>query len=88
MNGLIPAPGVAHVDDGEVVYAAALPDGPILVLDGGAAAIWVAACDGPRDSIAERVAASTGAALADVHAEVDAFVDELVSRGLLVEASA
>jgi hypothetical protein len=79
---------VGHVEDGDVVYAAVLPDGPIVVLDGGAAAIWVAACDGPRHSIAERVAASTGVALADVRAEVDAFVGELLTRGLLVEASA
>lgn len=88
MTGLRPAPGVAHVDDDDVVYAAVLPTGPILVLDGGAAAIWVAACDGPRDTIAERVAASTGAAVADVRADVDAFVAELVARGLLIEVPA
>ncbi|TYL53643.1 PqqD family protein [Agromyces mariniharenae] len=88
MTGLRPAPGVAHVDDGEIVYAAVLPAGPIVVLDGGAAAIWVAACDGSRASIAERVAEATGASISDVRDDVEAFVEELLARGLLVEASA
>ena len=59
MMRLRPARGIAVVEEGDVVYAATLPDGPIIVLDGGAAAIWSAACDGPRASIAERVAAAT-----------------------------
>ena len=46
MSRLRPASGVAHLDHGDVVYAATLPGGPILVLEGGAAAIWAAACDG------------------------------------------
>ena len=36
-----PRGAVAVVEEGDVVYAATLPDGPIVVLDGGAAAIWV-----------------------------------------------
>ena len=88
MSRLRPASGIAHVDQGDIVYAAPLPEGPILVLDGGAAAIWVAASDGPRESIVERVAASTGAAAADVRADVEAFVEELLRRGLLVPDSA
>ena len=84
MSGLRPAPGVAFVEQGGVVYAAPLPDGPIVVLDGGAAAIWVAACDGPRPTIAQRVARATGADLAEVGPHVDVFVDELLRRGLLI----
>ena len=66
------------------MYAAPVPDGPIVVLDGGAAAIWVAARAGERESIAERVAELTGAPLRTVQAEVERIVDDLVRRGLLV----
>ena len=84
MSRLRPAHGVAVVEDDLVVYAAPLPDGPILVLDGGAAAIWIEACAGERSSLAERVAAATGVPVDTVRPEVEAFVDELLARGLLV----
>jgi hypothetical protein len=84
MSGLRPAPGVAVVEEGDVVYAAPVPDGPIAVLDGGAAAIWIAACAGDRESIAERVSELTGAPMSAVQAEVERIVDDLVRRGLLV----
>jgi len=83
MTRLRPAAGVAVVDGDGVVYAAPLPHGPIAVLEGGAAAIWIAACDGPSESIAERVAEATGARVGEVRADVDAFVRELLDRGLL-----
>ncbi len=83
MMRLRPARGIAVVEEGDVVYAATLPDGPIIVLDGGAAAIWFAACDGPRASIAERVAAATDVPVDTVRPDVEAFVGELVDRGLL-----
>ncbi|KRE25833.1 PqqD family protein [Agromyces sp. Soil535] len=85
MTRLRPASGVAVVEEGGVVYAASLPDGPIVVLDGGAAAIWVEALDGPRSTLADRVAAITDAAVGDIRADVESFVDELVRRGLLTE---
>ena len=85
MSRLAPASGVAHLEQGAVVYAATLPAGPILVLDGGAAAIWAAACEGPRDTIAERVAQATGADLAEVRSEVESFVEELLGLGLLAD---
>jgi hypothetical protein len=85
MSGYRPASGVAVVGDDDVVYAASLPAGPIVVLDGGAAAIWVEACDGPRSTLADRVAAVTGAAVNDIRDDVESFVDELVRRGLLTE---
>lgn len=84
MSRLRPAPRVAVVEDASVVYAATLPDGPIVVLDGGAAAIWVEACAGDRSSIADRVSEATGAPVDEIRATVHAFVDELVERGLLV----
>lgn len=85
MSRLRPAHGVGVVvvDEGEIVYAAALPDGPIVVLEEVAAFIWVEACDGDRESIADRVAEATGSHVHDVRADVDAFVDDLVGRGLL-----
>ena len=84
MSPLRPAPRVAVVEDEAIVYAATLPDGPIVVLDGGAAAIWVEACAGERSSIADRVAETTGAPVDEIRPAVHAFVDELVQRGLLV----
>ncbi|WP_448006676.1 PqqD family protein [Agromyces bauzanensis] len=84
MTGYRPAPGVAVVDDDDVVYVANLPEGPIVVLDGVAGVIWSEACDGPRSTIAERVAAVTDAAVEDIRGDVESFVDQLVQRGLLV----
>ena len=84
MSHLRPGPGVAVIEEGGVVYAAPLPDGPIVVLDGGAAAIWIEACAGERSALAERVAAATEVAVDAVRPEVEAFVDELLARGLLV----
>jgi len=83
MSSFRPARGVAVVDEGEIVYAASLPEGPIVVLDGVAAAIWVEACGGERSSIADRVAAVTDVAVDSVRPDVEAFVDELLRRGLL-----
>ena len=83
MSGYRPAATVGVVEQDTLVYVAPLPDGPIVVLEGGAAAIWVAACDGPRESVAERVAALTGEAADDIRVDVESFVAELLSRGLL-----
>jgi hypothetical protein len=83
MSRLRPVARVAVIEDEAVVYAATLPDGPIVVLDGGAAAIWVEACAGDRSSIADRVAEATGVPVGEIRAAVHAFVDELVARGLL-----
>jgi hypothetical protein len=84
MSRLRPGPGVAVVEEGDVVYAAPVPDGPIAVLDGGAAAIWDAARAGERESIAERVTELTGAPLSAVRDEVERIVEDLLRRGLLV----
>lgn len=88
MTGLRPAPGVAIVDENDVVYVASLPDGPIVVLGGVAGAIWWEACDGPQSTIAERVAAVTGFYVEEIRGDVESFVAELVERGLLVAREA
>lgn len=83
MTGYRCAPDVAVVEEGDAVYAAVLPDGPIVVLDGVAGVIWTEACDGPSSTIADRVAAVTDSAADDIRDEVESFVEELVRRGLL-----
>ena len=69
---------------GDIVYAAPLPDGPIMVLEGIAALIWREATARPRGSVADVVAATTGQDAASIRAYVDVFIDEMVARGLLV----
>lgn len=83
MTRLRVARAAGILDDGDTVYTAALPDGPIIILDGVAALIWAEACRGDRSTIAERVAASTDAAAEAIRPDVEAFVDELVRRGVL-----
>lgn len=83
MTGYRRAPGVAVVEDDDVVYAAILPDGPIVVLEGVAGVIWSEAREGPSSTIADRVAALTDASVDDIRGDVESFVDELVRRGLL-----
>lgn len=66
-----------------VVYAAPLPDGPIMVLEGVAALIWNEATEVPRERIAPHIAVQTGQAVESIRAHVDAFIEEVVARGLL-----
>lgn len=83
MTRLGRAAGVGILEDDGIVYAARLPDGPIVVLDGIAGLIWNEACGGERESIADRVAEATDAAPDAIRADVEAFVAGLVARGLL-----
>jgi len=80
---LRPAPHVGVIEDDSVVYVAQLPDGPIMVLETGSAAVWQAACSGPQETITERVAALTGEAGHEIQPYVEAFLSELLRRGLL-----
>lgn len=79
------AGGIAALTEDDVVYAAFLPAGPIVVLDGIAALIWTETTLGDREDVAEKVAAATGSTAEEIRPHVDAFVDELVARGLLEE---
>ena len=74
--------GVEFLSD--VVYAAPLPDGPITVLEGVAALIWREATTQPRERVADVVAARTAQDAASIRPYVDGFIDEMISRGLLV----
>ncbi len=74
------------VDDEEdrlTVHLAILPVGPVSVLEGTAALIWLAATEGPAETLADRVADEAGVEVSGVRDEVWAFVHELVDAGLL-----
>ena len=86
------APDVAHVDAEEAgdgaCYAAVLPAGPPVVLRDSAAAIWDEAREGGTVAeIAVRVADAVGLDPADIAADVEMFVEELVGWGLLERRS-
>jgi len=74
---------VAITEDHGIVYVAHLPGGPIVVLEGTAAAIWSEACGGERETIADRVAEAAGVVADEIRGDVDTFVASLVTRGLL-----
>lgn len=69
-----------------VKYVAALPDGPPLVLEASAALIWECLPDTAElitaDAVAAQVAAVSSAEPAEIHADVVAFLDALVSYGV------
>ncbi len=82
--GYRPAARVGVIDDGVAVYVATLPRGPIVVLDGTAALVWRAACSGPADTIAARVAVDVDQAAEAIAGGISAFLDDLVGRRLLI----
>jgi hypothetical protein len=84
MSGFHTPPGVAIIEESDRIYAALLPDGPILVLDGIAALIWDAARRSGRTAVPQEVAQATGADVDAIRPVIDAFIDDLVDRGLLV----
>lgn len=84
MTRLRPASGVAVIEEESAVYVAPLPDGPITVLEGVAALIWVEACAGERGTVSARVARSLLPPPAErIEQEIDRFVDDLVDHGFL-----
>ncbi len=83
MTRLRQAGGVGIVVYDGTVYAARLPDGPIVVLDGIAGLIWSEACGDDRESIVDRVAEATDTAPDAIRADVETFVADLIARGLL-----
>ena len=79
-----PDAGVTVSDDGGTVYVAHLPGGPLLVLEGSAAAIWVEATTAPASGWVGRVADEAGQPEEVIAADVAAFVEDLCARRLLV----
>jgi hypothetical protein len=78
-----PAEGIAAIDDDGIVYAARLPDGPVFVLEGVAALIWREACTKSAEPLFHRVAEATDAEAEQVGGHVDAFIQDLIRRGLI-----
>jgi len=86
MTGYVVATGVGSIDEGDAVYVAYLPDGPILELRGTAALIWREALEGPRETLAERISSAVVARPADVSVDVMAFIELMVAKGLIAAA--
>jgi len=78
-----PSTATVHLSNGDVQYAAMLPSGPIVVLDGIAGLIWSEVCAGPYSSVVDRVAAATGTAPDQIRMDVERFLTELIELGLL-----
>lgn len=76
---------IGHEQEGDAVYVAPLPDGPIFVLEDSAIAIWEAIAGDGIDALARRVGEAAGADAEAVREDVADFVRALVDRGLLVE---
>nr|NLI51551.1 PqqD family protein [Propionibacterium sp.] len=75
--------GIAAVVQADAVYLASLPAGPIRVLTGSAALIWEAAQGRNLDGTVAEVLAATGGSPVEVRPDVEAFVAQLVTLGLL-----
>lgn len=84
MSALRVHPDAAWLEVEGVVYAAPLPDGPPVVLDGPGAVVWRALVPGGSlADVVERVAAEVGASAEVVAADVATFVDRLVDGRLV-----
>ncbi|WP_308492937.1 PqqD family peptide modification chaperone [Microbacterium terrisoli] len=78
------AAGVASIHIDDVSYAAVVPDGPIVVLDGIAAVIWeLLRMDGDADTLRTRVADRLIDPPDDLDAAIANFVMSLHEQGLL-----
>lgn len=65
-----------------VVYVAHLPRGPISVLQGTAALIWLTAVDGTGDVVAD-VADTHDLPAEEIREDVENFLDQLLGQGLI-----
>lgn len=83
MSDQTPFDRVAVWEGPDAVYVAALPRGPITVLQGTAVTIWLAANTGSLEGAAERVAQALGLEADDIRASVDEFVARLLDEGLI-----
>lgn len=79
---ILSAPGTDADTDQGLVYVAALPDGPLVVLEGPAFAIWQVA-EGDEDSVVSRVAEFTAIGPENIRDDVEQFVELLVEQGFL-----
>jgi hypothetical protein len=80
------SPDVVRQWDGEAVYLARLPEGPIVVVDGVGELIWDEMPGRTRLSAVERVAEALGVAPGQIAPDVEAFLDALIDLGFIREA--
>lgn len=85
MTRFVPGADVGVVDDGVRVFAAVLPEGPIMVLAGMAAAVWRAALGSDLRTLAEQLVDDGLCDEDDAAAEAALFTRTLVDAGLLRE---
>lgn len=84
MKRVVFAPNVASVQDATATYAAALPDGDIVVLEGTAAVMWELLRDDPETStLPQRVALRLIDTPSDLAQVVQAFIESLRDQDLL-----
>lgn len=76
-------PDVASVTVEGVTYVANVFHGQILVLEGSAALIWEAALRGEISTLPTSVAEAGNADPRAVQHEVDAFLADMIERGML-----
>lgn len=76
---------VGVIDDGDRVFAAALPRGPIVVLAGVAAEVWRAAPGADLDGIAARLAAEGASEEGEAERDAELYMQALIDAGLLRE---
>lgn len=76
---------VAQHEEGGVVYLAPLPDGPITVLQGTAAAIWREAQGRSRADVVRSLARDLDTSAPSIEGDVNAFIDVLIESSLLRE---
>ncbi|GAB3880226.1 PqqD family peptide modification chaperone [Terrabacter terrigena] len=75
--------GVTMGHDDLLVYLARLPDGPVMVLEGVAALIWVEATTHPAAGWVGRVAEAVREPEERIVGDVKAFVQDLRERDLV-----
>ncbi|GAA3621105.1 hypothetical protein GCM10022199_26960 [Marihabitans asiaticum] len=78
---------VAVVVHDDTVFAARVPSGPIMVLEGSAAVLWSLVANTTVHDFPRIVAEHFGVAESAIIDDVEAFLVSLVSRGLLTTDS-
>ncbi len=81
------APDTGVIERNGLTYLAALPDGPIVVLDPVASTILQVALDVSADDVTAEVAAAYGKAPAEIDAAVSECLSGLERAGLLRRVS-
>ena len=85
MSRFARAEDIGVIDDGVRVYAAVLPDGPIVVLAGIAATVWRAALGADIAAVAAALAEEGVSEDGEIEADAALFTGALVEAGLLRE---